>query len=54
MGLVLATADAGTKLKSAAMLIPAMPIRLLSLGVDMYAMLRCLGDIATGNRAWRK
>jgi len=31
-----------------------MPIRLLSLGVDMYATIRCLGDITTGNRAWRK
>jgi len=54
MGLVLATANKGTRLKSAAMLIPAMPIRLLSLGVDMYATIRCLGDITTGNRAWRK
>jgi len=54
MDFINANAYAGTKLKSAAMLIPAMPIRLLSLGVDMYAMLRCLGDIATGNRAWRK
>jgi hypothetical protein len=54
MGLVLATADAGSRVKYAAMLIPATPIRLMSMCVDMFAVSRCLFDIAAGNRRWRK
>jgi len=54
MGLVLATADAGTRVKYAAMLIPATPIRLMSMCVDMFAVTRCLVDIAAGNRRWKK
>ena len=54
MGLVWATADRGTRFKYAAMLIPAIPVRLMSLGVDMVAVMRCLVDIASGNRDWRK
>jgi hypothetical protein len=54
MGLILATADPGARLKYAAMLIPATPIRLMSMGVDMVAVTRCVVDIASGNRRWRK
>jgi glycosyltransferase involved in cell wall biosynthesis len=54
MGLVLTTADAGTGVKYALMLIPAIPIRLMSLCVDMFAVTRCLVDIAIGNRRWKK
>jgi glycosyltransferase involved in cell wall biosynthesis len=54
MALVLATADRGSRWKYAAMLVPAMPIRLMSLGVDMFALGKCLVDVATGNREWRK
>jgi glycosyltransferase involved in cell wall biosynthesis len=54
MLLVLATADPGNRLKYAAMLVPATPIRLMSLCVDMFAVWKCIGDIAVGNRAWRK
>ena len=54
MLLIIKTADRGSRLKYAAMLLPAMPVRLLSLGVDMFAMLSYMGDMAVGNRAWRK
>jgi len=54
MLLVLATADRGSRLKYAAMLVPALPIRLMSLGVDVLAVTKCLADIATGNREWKK
>ncbi len=52
--LILTTADRGSRLKYAAMLVPALPIRLMSLGVDVAAAIKCVADIATGNRAWRK
>ena len=54
MVLVLATADRGSRLKYAAMLVPALPIRLMSLGVDVVAATKCLADIAMGDRAWKK
>jgi hypothetical protein len=54
MLLILATADRGSRLKYAAMLVPAMPIRLMSLGIDVAAATKCLADIAMGNREWRK
>jgi glycosyltransferase involved in cell wall biosynthesis len=54
MLLTFATADPGSRLKYSAMLVPALPIRLMSLGVDMFASVRCLADIARGNREWRK
>ena len=54
MLLIIRTADRGSRLKYAAMLLPAMPVRLLSLGVDMFAMLSYMVDMAVGNRDWRK
>lgn len=54
MVLAAATADRGARTKYAAMLVPALPIRLLSLGVDLVAAVNCLADLATGNREWRK
>jgi hypothetical protein len=54
MLLIIKTADRGSRLKYAAMLLPAMPVRLLSLGVDMFAMLSYMADMAVGNREWRK
>ncbi|MSV34843.1 MAG: glycosyltransferase family 2 protein [Bryobacterales bacterium] len=54
MLLILATADPGSRLKYAAMLVPALPIRLMSLGVDLVASVKCLADLTTGNREWRK
>jgi hypothetical protein len=52
--LILITADRGARLKYAAMLIPAMPIRLMSVLVDMFAAVRFAADLARGNRSWRK
>jgi DNA-binding NtrC family response regulator/tetratricopeptide (TPR) repeat protein len=49
MGLLAYTADRGSKLKYAAMAVPALPVRLMSLGVDVFAIGRCLFDIATGD-----
>ena len=54
MLLIIKTADHGSRLKYAAMLLPAMPVRLLSLAVDMFAMLNYMADMAVGNREWRK
>jgi hypothetical protein len=54
MFLVLVTAERGSRLKYAAMLVPATPIRLMSLGVDLFAVVKCLVDLAMGNREWRK
>lgn len=51
---VFAVADAGTRWKSAGMMLAATPVRLFSLGVDLFAVLRHLLDLATGNRRWRK
>lgn len=36
------------------MMLAAIPIRILSLGVDLVATLRYLWDLATGNRDWSK
>ena len=52
--LILITADRGARLKYAAMVIPAMPIRLMSVLVDMFAAVRFAADLARGNRSWRK
>ena len=54
MGLILATADRGYRLRYAVMLVPALPVRVMSLGVDLLAAAKCVTDIATGNREWRK
>jgi hypothetical protein len=54
MGLVFATADRGTRFKYSAMLIPAIPVRLMSLCVDMFAVTRCFVDLAIDKREWRK
>ena len=54
MLLILMTADAGSRFKYAAMIVPATPVRLMGLGVDVVASLRCLADLAGGNRNWRK
>ncbi len=54
MFLLLLTADHGSRLKYAAMLVPATPIRLMSLGVDLVAAVICATDLAVGNREWRK
>jgi len=51
---VFVVADPGARWKSAAMMLAATPIRLLSLGVDLVATLQYLRDLATGNRDWRK
>jgi hypothetical protein len=47
-------ADAGLRFRSAAMMLVTTPIRLVSLGVDLAAVLKYVLDMATGNRAWRK
>ncbi len=54
MFLLLLTAERGSRLKYAAMLVPATPIRLMSLGVDLFAAIVCVTDLAVGNREWRK
>ena len=54
MSLILATADPGSRLKYAGMIVLALPVRLLSLGVDLIAALRYFADLATGNREWHK
>jgi glycosyltransferase involved in cell wall biosynthesis len=51
---VFAVADSGSRWKSAAMMLAATPIRLLSLGVDMVTTLKYLYDLGTGNREWKK
>ncbi len=51
---VLWAADAGQRLTSAGMMLAATPIRVFSLAVDLVAVGRCLVDVATGNRNWRK
>ena len=50
----LVVADSGARFRSAAMMLATTPIRLLSLGVDLAAVLKYLLDLATGNRTWRK
>jgi glycosyltransferase involved in cell wall biosynthesis len=47
-------ADSGARFRSAAMMLASTPIRLVSLGVDLAAVLKYVLDLATGNRAWRK
>jgi glycosyltransferase involved in cell wall biosynthesis len=54
MLLIMMTADSGSRFKYAAMIVPATPVRLLGLGVDVIASVRCLADLASGNRNWRK
>ncbi len=54
MVLILATADRGYRVKYAVMLVPALPVRVMSLGVDMLAAAKCLADITTGHREWKK
>jgi glycosyltransferase involved in cell wall biosynthesis len=49
-----AVADSGLRFRSAAMMLVTTPIRLVSLGVDLAAVLKYVLDMATGNRAWRK
>jgi hypothetical protein len=51
---VFVVADPGSRWKSAAMMLAATPIRLLSLGVDLVTTVRYLFDLGTGNRNWRK
>ena len=54
MGLLAVTADYGSRWKYAAMMVPALPVRVMSLGVDAFAIVHCLIDITSGNRRWRK
>jgi hypothetical protein len=54
MLLIMITADSGSRFKCAAMIVPATPVRLLGLGVDVIASVRCLADLAGGNREWKK
>jgi Glycosyl transferase family 2 len=54
MLLIMMTADSGSRFKYAAMIVPATPVRLMGLGVDVVASVRCLADLAGGNRNWRK
>jgi hypothetical protein len=35
-------------------MLAATPVRLLSMGVDLVAMMRFLSDLAVGNRKWKK
>jgi hypothetical protein len=51
---VMAVADSGTRLRSGALMVAATPIRLLSLFVDLYCVVRFGLDLATANRNWRK
>jgi glycosyltransferase involved in cell wall biosynthesis len=51
---VFIVADPGSRWKSAAMMLAATPIRVLSLGVDLLTTLRYLFDLGTGNRNWKK
>jgi hypothetical protein len=51
---VFIVADSGSRWRSAAMMLAATPIRILSLGVDLVATLKYLWDLATGNRDWKK
>jgi glycosyltransferase involved in cell wall biosynthesis len=47
-------ADSGRRMRSAAMMAAATPLRYLSMGVDMFSVATCGLDIARGNRDWRK
>ena len=51
---VLIVSDRGQRLRFAAMMLVSTPIRFVSLGIDMFAFLRYLLDLVTGNRQWRK
>jgi glycosyltransferase involved in cell wall biosynthesis len=51
---VFIVADPGARLQSAGFMVAATPLRLLSMGVDIYAVGRCCLDVCTGNRKWRK
>jgi len=51
---VFVVADSGSRWKSAAMMLTATPIRLMTLGVDLVTTVRLLLDLGTGNREWKK
>jgi cellulose synthase/poly-beta-1,6-N-acetylglucosamine synthase-like glycosyltransferase len=51
---VMAVANSGSRWRSGALMLAATPLRLLSLFVDLYCMLRFCVDLATANRNWRK
>jgi glycosyltransferase involved in cell wall biosynthesis len=51
---VFTVADRGSRCRSAGLMLAATPVRLLSLGVDLYVNAHYLFDLATGNRRWRK
>jgi hypothetical protein len=51
---IMAVADSGSRCRSGALMLAATPLRLLSLFVDLYCMLRFCVDMATVNRNWRK
>ena len=52
--LVCVMADRGTRLRFAGAMLVATPVRLLSMGVDLVAMIGFLSDLAVGNRKWKK
>jgi hypothetical protein len=52
--LVCVMADRGTRLRFAGAMLVATPVRLLSMGVDLVAMMGFLSDLAMGNRKWKK
>ena len=54
MLIILMTAEHGTRFRYAAMIVPATPVRLMGVGVDVIASVSCLADLAGGNRNWRK
>jgi hypothetical protein len=51
---VFIVADSGKRWKSALMMLAATPIRLMSLGVDLWTTIRYVFDLGTGNREWKK
>jgi hypothetical protein len=51
---VAVVSDSGARLRGAAMMIAATPIRLMSMIVDVAAMTRFALDMAIGQRNWRK
>ena len=51
---VFALAESGDRFRSAACMVAATPVRVLSLAVDLLAVGKYLLDLATGNRNWRK
>lgn len=51
---VFLVADAGTRLRSAGMMLAATPFRFLNLGMDLVATVGYFVDRLAGNRNWRK